>query len=111
MPWLAILHLAPNQPMPEGASAFVGALMKTGYMMPLVWATEIISGVLILLGIFIPFALLLLTPVMVNILLFHAFLAPSGGGFGIILALLEFWLPWQYRRSFDSLFVFGAPAR
>jgi len=97
--------------MPEGAAAFVGALMKTGYMMPLVWGTEIVAAVLILLGIFVPFALALLTPVMVNILLFHAFLAPSGAGLAIILALLEFWLAWQYRRSFDSLFIFGAPAR
>jgi len=109
MPWMAILHLAKNPPLPAGALDFVTALMKTGYMMPLVWGTEIVAGVLILLGIFVPFALVLLTPVMVNILLFHAFLAPVGGPLAIILALLEFIVAWQYRRAFDSLFVWGAP--
>ena len=109
MPWLAILHKAPNQPMPPGALDFVTALMKTGYMMPLVWGTEIVAGVLLVLGIFVPFAIVLLAPVLVNIMLFHAFLAPATGGIGIIVCLLGFIVAWQYRRAFDSLFVWGAP--
>jgi len=105
MPWLAILHLAPNQPMPPVALDFVGALMKTHYMMPLVWGTEIVAGVLILVGVFVPFALVLLAPVLVNILLFHAFLSPSGRGLAIVLCLLALIVAWQHRRAFDSLFT------
>jgi uncharacterized membrane protein YphA (DoxX/SURF4 family) len=105
LPWLAILHKAPDQPMPPGALDFVGALMKSGYMMPLVWGTEIIAGVLILLGVFVPFALVLLAPVLVNIVLFHLFLAPSGKGLAIVLCLLALALAWQHRRAFNSLFT------
>jgi len=105
MPWLAILHLAPNQPMPPVALDFVGALMKTHYMMPLVWGTEIVAGVLILVGVFVPFALVLLAPVLVNILLFHAFLSLSGRGLAIVLCLLALIVAWQHRRAFDSLFT------
>jgi len=105
MPWLAILHKAPDQPMPPEALAFVGALMKSGYMMPLVWGTEIVAGVLILVGVFVPFALVLLAPVLVNIMLFHAFLAPSGNVLAIVLCLLALIVAWQHRRAFDSLFT------
>jgi uncharacterized membrane protein YphA (DoxX/SURF4 family) len=105
MPWLAILHKAPDQPMPPEALAFVGALMKSGYMMPLVWGTEIVAGVLILVGMFVPFALVLLAPVLVNIMLFHAFLAPSGNLLAIVLCLLALIVAWQHRRAFDSLFT------
>ena len=109
LPWLAILHKAPNQPMPPGALDFVTALTKTGYMMPLVWGTEVVAGVLILLGIFVPFALVLLAPVLVNILLFHVFLAPSGAAVAVILCLLALAVAWQYRRAFDWLFITGTP--
>jgi uncharacterized membrane protein YphA (DoxX/SURF4 family) len=110
MPWMAILHKAANPPMPPGALDFASALMKTGYMMPLIWGTEIVAGVLILLGIFVPFALVLLAPVLVNIFLFHAFLAPTGRGLAYIVCLLALIVAWQHRRAFDSLFVSGAGA-
>ncbi len=110
LPWMAILHRAPNPPMLPGALDFVTALMKTGYMMPLVWGTQIVAGVLLLMGILVPFALMLLAPVLVNILAFHVFLAPSGLGLAIVLCLLELIVAWQYRRAFDPLFVSRAPA-
>jgi uncharacterized membrane protein YphA (DoxX/SURF4 family) len=110
MPWMAILHRGPNPPMPPAALDFASALAKTGYMMPLIWGTEIVAGLMILLGIFVPFALVLLAPVLVNIFLFHAFLAPSGRGLAYLVCLLALIVAWQYRRAFDSLFVSGAGA-
>jgi uncharacterized membrane protein YphA (DoxX/SURF4 family) len=109
MPWMAILRLVSTPPMPPGAAAFLGALMKTGYMLPLIWATEIMAGVLILFGIFVPLGLVLLAPVLVNIILYHIFLAPSGVGMAIVVCLLELIVAWQYRRAFDSLFI-SAPS-
>ncbi len=110
MPWIAILHLAPDQPMPQGAADFVSALMKTGYMMPLVWGTEVVAGLLILLGIFVPFALVLLAPILVNIFMFHTFLEPTGRGIAYVVCLLALILAWQHRRAFGSLFMSGAGA-
>ncbi len=110
LPWTAILHLAPNPPMPQAAMDFTAALMKTGYMLPLVWGTEIVAGVLLLVGIFVPFALVLLAPVVVNIFLFHAFLEPSGMGIAIFACLLEIIVVWQYRWAFAPLFASAPPA-
>jgi len=52
--------------MPEGAVAFSGALMKTGYMFPLIMGTQLLVGVLLLLNRFVPLALVLIMPVLVN---------------------------------------------
>jgi uncharacterized membrane protein YphA (DoxX/SURF4 family) len=102
---MAILHLVSNPPMPPAALSFIGALMKTGYMLPLIWATEIAAGVLLVLGIFVPLGVVLLAPVLVNIFLYHAFLAPAGMPLAMVACVLELFVAWQYRRAFDSLFI------
>ena len=60
--------------MSEGAANFMGALNDTGYMFPLIGAIEVITGLLLLLKKWVPFALIVLAPVAVNIVLFHLFL-------------------------------------
>jgi uncharacterized membrane protein YphA (DoxX/SURF4 family) len=105
MPWMAVLHLAPNPPMPPAATAFVTALARSGYMLPLVWGTEIVGGLLVLSGIFVPFALVLLAPVVVNIFLYHVFLNRSGLGLAIVICALEMFVAWQHRRAFEPLFI------
>ena len=69
-------------------------------MLPLIAATEIAAGVLLLSGRFVPLALTLLAPVIVNILAFHLLLAK--GGLGVPLAVLgaELFLAWSYRDAF-----------
>src|SRR5688572_30599983 len=68
----------PSTPMPERAMAFIGALVATGYLLPLVAGTQAVAGALLLANRFVPLALLLLAPVIVNIVAFHVFLEPSG---------------------------------
>ena len=66
-------------PPPEGAAAaYLGGLAASGYFFPVLKITEIISGLLLLSGRFVPLALLFLAPIVVQIFLMHAFLAPSG---------------------------------
>ncbi len=89
--------------MPEGAAAFSGALLKTGYMFPLIMGTQLLSGVLLLFNRFVPLALALLAPVVVNIVAFHAFLAPAGLGLALVVLLLELYLAWAYRKSFRPM--------
>src|SRR5664279_586773 len=79
----------PKTTMPEGAVAFIGALMNSGYMMPMVSGTQVIVGALLLANRFVPLALALIAPVIVNIIAFHAFLAPSGAGPGAVVLVLE----------------------
>jgi hypothetical protein len=93
----------PKQPMPEGAVAFAGALMKSGYMFPMVMGTQLLVGVLLLLNRCVPLALALLAPVVVNIVAFHIFLAPSGLGLALVVLALELYLAWAYRSSYRSM--------
>ena len=59
-------------PPPPAAGAFFGALMATGYMLPLIMSVQLFAGVLLLSRRLVPFALSLLAPVVVNIVAFHA---------------------------------------
>ncbi len=93
----------PKTPMPEGAAAFAGGLMKSGYMFPLVAGTQVLVGGLLLLNRFVPLALALIAPILVNIVAFHIFLAPSGIGPGLVLLLLELYLAWAYRKAFGPM--------
>lgn len=98
----------PATPMPAGAAAFSGALAKTGYMMPLISGTQVIVGILLLSNRFVPLALALIAPVLLNILAFHAFLAPSGAGPGVVAAALEIYLAWAYRKAFRPMLALRA---
>lgn len=76
---------------PEGTpdgDAFITALMETGYLMTLLKVIETACGALLLAGYFVPLALVLLAPIIVNILGFHLFLDPSGSGLGTIVVIL-----------------------
>ena len=74
--------------------------MNTGYMFSLIKGTEVLAGALLLCNRFVPLALVLLAPVLVNIIAFHAFLAPAGIAPGAIALVLELALAWWYRRAY-----------
>jgi uncharacterized membrane protein YphA (DoxX/SURF4 family) len=98
------LHFLPMPPMPQAAGAFFGALAATGYMVPLIFGWQVIGGTLLLVG-FVPLALLILAPVIVNIVAFHLYLAPDGLGLGLLVAALETFLAWACRGTFRPLFT------
>jgi putative oxidoreductase len=93
----------PTQPMPEAVTAFVGALVKSGYMMQLIGTTQLIVGVLLLVNRFVPLALALLAPFLVNSVAFHIFLEPSGLPMVMIFVALEVYLAWAYRNAFRPM--------
>ncbi|MXZ36758.1 MAG: DoxX family protein [Holophagales bacterium] len=97
--------LAPETDMGEDADAFILALKDTGYLWPLVKATEITSGLLLITGIFVPLALVLLAPVALNILLFHLFLSPSTGGLAVAVLVLALgaYLAHHHRSIFAAI--------
>src|SRR6266850_5228498 len=97
----------PKTPMPEAAAAFAGGLMKSGYMFPLIMGTQLLVGILLLMNRFVPLALLLIMPVLVNIIAFHVFLSPSASATapGAILMALELYLAWAYRGYYRSVLV------
>jgi uncharacterized membrane protein YphA (DoxX/SURF4 family) len=99
------LHFLPQPPMPAAAGAFAGALAASGYLFPLLKATEVVAGAMLLAGLFVPFALTLLAPIVVNIVAFHLFLAPGNWGVvGLVLAA-QLYLAWTHRAAFAPLFA------
>jgi hypothetical protein len=97
------LHFLPMPPPPARAAAFMGALFGSGYLLQLVMATELVAGVLLLARRFVPLALTLLAPVVVNILAFHVFLAPSGLGPALAVLAATVYLAWNDRAAFAPL--------
>jgi len=89
--------------MPPQANAFLGALVGTGYFLPVQKAVEVLGGLALLSGRFVPLGLTLLAPVVVEVALFHVFLAPGGLGMALVLLVLEAFLAYAYRDSFRGV--------
>lgn len=89
--------------LPEEAEAFAGALVRSGYMMPLIGLTQLIVGVLLLMNRFVPLALVLFAPFIVNSLAFHVFLEPSGLAPALVFLALHLTLAWYYRAAYRPL--------
>ena len=98
----------PSTPMPAAAVAFMGAFMATHYMIPLLSATQVIVAILLLSNRFVPLALVIIAPVIVNIVAFHAFLAPAGLPIAIVAAAMEVYLAWVYRDTYRPMLAMGA---
>jgi uncharacterized membrane protein YphA (DoxX/SURF4 family) len=99
-----------NPPAPPAAAAFFGALLSTHYMFFLIFGTQVLGGALLLLGIAVPFALVILAPVVVNIVFFHIFLSPELLPMALVVAALEAFLAWHYRAAYALLFSSGSRA-
>jgi uncharacterized membrane protein YphA (DoxX/SURF4 family) len=93
----------PQPPMSGPPADLMGAFFASHYLFPLIKGTEVVAGALLLSGRLIPFALTILAPVVVNIVAFHAFLAPSGLPIPIFVLALGVYLAWAYRESFRGV--------
>jgi putative oxidoreductase len=96
----AFLHFIPMPPPAEEVLPFMTGLMSTGYFFPLLKVTEIGSGLLLLSNRFVPLALVLLSPVIVQIAAFHLFLDRSGLSLAILMVIMQAYLGWAYRNQF-----------
>jgi len=97
------LHFIPMPPLPATlAGDCTKALMQSHYIY-VVGLLQVIGGLLLLIGRYVPLGLTLLGPVIVNILLFHIFLDRSGLPMAIIVAVLALFLLWRYRTNFAGL--------
>src|SRR5689334_14299842 len=77
-------------PMPTGlAGQFIGALFLSHYFW-VVAVLQIAGGALLLVNRFVPLALVLLGPVIVNIICYHVFLNHMGAGLAAAVTILWF---------------------
>ncbi len=92
-------------PLPSGlAGQFIIALAASHYFW-VVAGLQVVGGVLLLVNRFVPLALVLLGPIIVNILLYHVFLNRSGAQLAILVTILWFIVFYGHRQYFSGIFV------
>src|SRR5689334_17256742 len=97
------LNFIPMPPPAGVAGQFVGALYVSHYLW-VIFSFQVIAGVLLLVNRYVPLAVALLAPVIVNILTFHALMAPSGLPLALFVALLWAAIFIDVRPAFSGLF-------
>ena len=97
------LNFIPQPPPSADALPFVGGLAAAGYFFPLLKATEVVAGALLLANRFVPLALSVLAPIVVNIVAFHLFLAPAGLALALVMLALQVYLAWSYRAAYRPM--------
>ena len=96
------LHFIPAS-LPSGtAGQFVGALFVSHYLVA-VFLLQLVAAVLLLINRYVPLALALLAPIIVNILLFHLLMAPSGLALAIVVTVLWIVVFLSVRSAFTGL--------
>ena len=97
------LHFIPLPP-PEGiAGQFMGALYVSHYLW-VIFAFQVVGGLLLLVNRYVALAVALLAPVLVNILTFHVLMAPAGLPMALFVAILWTAIFIQVRPAFSGLF-------
>jgi uncharacterized membrane protein YphA (DoxX/SURF4 family) len=99
--FLQFLHMPPPTGLP---AQFLGALFVSHYYV-VVFALQFIGGVLLLAGRYIPLALIILGPILVNILLFHSTMAPAGLPLALLTTILWFIVFAGVRKAFAGVFA------
>ncbi|AWH84196.1 DoxX protein [Flavobacterium album] len=92
------------QPSPEAAS-FMESLADTGYILTIVAIFEILIGLMLLIKKWVPFVLLLLVPLSLNILLFHIFLDVPAIATALLVVIMNGILLYKHRQKYKPLFT------
>jgi putative oxidoreductase len=99
----AFLHFIPTPPLPQNlAGDFLKVFFASGYVY-VIGAMQIVGGLLLLIGRFVPLGLTILAAIIFNILVFHALMAPEGFPPGLVVTALEVFLLWRYRDAFAGI--------
>jgi putative oxidoreductase len=92
-------------PLPSGvAGQFLGALIQSHFVL-VVSAVELAGGALLLANRYVPLALVLLGPVIVNIFFYHLLMDRSGLIIAIVVVILWGLIALRHRQYFSGLFV------
>src|SRR6516225_12281679 len=104
------LKFIPAPPLEGVWGQFLGALSVSHYEW-LIGATQVVSGVLFLIGRYVPLAIALSGPVIVNIIAYHMTMQHSGAQPAVLATICWVFLFWRYRDSFAPLWMAKAEAK
>jgi len=98
-----VFHFLPMPPPPPGLAGDYSKVFAASGLMGAVGAMQLLGGVLLLIGRFVPLALTILAAILFNILAFHLLMDLSGIGPGVVATVLELFLIWSYRERFSGI--------
>jgi len=99
------LQAVPKPELTGAVETFNDGLDATGYFMTVLKVTELLCGLAFVSGRFVPLATVIISPIIINIFLFHSFLDPTGLPVPVFLVLSNLFLAYAYRSSYAPLFV------
>jgi putative oxidoreductase len=99
----AFLHFLPMPPLPQGVTGeYLHAFFASGYVY-VIGGFQVIGGLLLLIGRFVPLGLTILGAIIINIWCFHLLMAPQGLPPAILVTILELFLVWRNRNAFVGI--------
>src|ERR1700687_1651538 len=98
------LHFIPMPPPTGLAGQFFGAIFASHYWV-VIFGVQTLGGLLLLANRFVPLALVLLGPVIVNIFFVHALIVPAGLPLAIVVVLLWTLLAVRNKQHLAGIFV------
>ncbi|MBI2712472.1 MAG: DoxX family protein [Bdellovibrio sp.] len=104
---ISFFFMGTPPPMEGPIGEFFKGMVATHYFLYLLKGTETICGLLLLSGFFVPLALVVLAPIILNIFLVHSFIMPQGVPLAIVLGILEIYLAFfskEYSATIKHLF-------
>ncbi len=100
---VVLFKLVPQPELKGAQKIFMEGLAASVYFLPLLKITELLCGLAFLSGRFVALATVVIFPIVLNIALYHAFLAPEGLPMGLILLLANLFLAYAYRKNYSGL--------
>src|SRR5436853_3579762 len=91
-------------PPPEGIAGQFMSVMYASHYLWVIFAFQVIAAVLLLVNRYVPLGVAVLAPVIVNILSFHALMAPSGLPLALFVTVLWALIFVDVRPAFAALF-------
>lgn len=102
---VVLFNLIPTPPLSGNMKTFNEGLAASGYFFTFLKSIELVLGLLLISGFFLPLATIAIFPITLNIMMVHLFLAPEGLPMGIFMLGGNLFLAWYCRKSYSPLFV------
>jgi putative oxidoreductase len=98
------LHFIPMPPPTGLALQFLTVIVASHYWV-VIFGTQVLGGALLLINRFVPLAIVILGPVIVNIITFHVLMAPAGLPLAIVVVILWTILAVRNKQYLAPIFV------
>ena len=98
------LNFIPAPP-PTGLAGQFAGILFTSHLYVVIFGVQTIGGLLLLVNRFVPLALIILGPVIVNIFFFHLFMARSGLPLAIVVVALWVIVAMRNKQHLAGIFT------